>query len=185
MAWLDYVSKRLLLSTIFRATVHSAADYAEFLECIDDLLADEAVQSMQNYTQHRGTSILEHSLFVSYLSFKACKKRGYDYRSAARGGLLHDFFLYQRHVNKPYRGWHTTGHPRLALQNATERFALNNIEKDIIVKHMWPLCINRPRYKESFIVSAFDKYCCTMEFFSLIKNNKAQAIWNQFAAQAS
>lgn len=171
------------MNKFFRTIEHTADDYAEYLGCIDDLLSDEAVQSMQNYTQHRGTSILEHALFVSYLSFKVCKSKGYDYRSAARGGLLHDFFLYQRHVNKPYRGWHTTCHPRLALKNASERFDLNCIEKDIIVKHMWPICLHRPRYKESFLVSAVDKYCCMMEFFSLIKNNKAQAIWNQFARQ--
>lgn len=163
---------------------HSVEDYAEYIECVEDLLAHELVQSMKRYTQHRGVSILEHSISVSYLSYRICKEVGLDYRSAARGGLLHDFFLYQRHVNKPYKGWHTLGHPKLALKNAEAISSLNRRERDIIVKHMWPISVRLPLYRETYVVSMVDKYCCATEFFRLLEENRAQAISEQFAAQA-
>lgn len=163
------------------SSVFEAEDYSEYIACVQDILGHRAVQSMRHYTQHRGTSILEHSLCVSYLSYRVCKLRGYDYRSAARGGLLHDFFLYQRHVNKPYKGWHTTGHPRLALKNASDRYDLNNIEKDIIIKHMWPISSGFPRFKESYVVSMVDKFCSVIEFFKLLKGDTLKTITADFA----
>lgn len=155
---------------------HTDEDLNGYIECVRELLDHEDVQSMSRYTQHKGTDVLEHSLYVSYLSYRICKEKGLDYRSAARGALLHDFFLYQRHVNKPYRGWHTSRHPREALKNATERFELNALERDIIRKHMWPITVKFPRYYESYIVSTVDKYCCVMEAFKLIRTNKARMI---------
>ena len=42
----------------------------------------------------------------------------------------------------------------------------NEIEKDIIAKHMWPLTLRHvPKYKESIIVTMVDKYCSTKETF--------------------
>ena len=35
---------------------------------------------------------------------------------------------------------------------------LNDIEKDIIIKHMWPVTIRFPKYAESFIVGIADKF---------------------------
>ena len=52
-------------------------------------------------------------------------------------------------------------------------FCLNVIEKDIIEKHMWPLTIRLPKYKESFIVSFVDKYCSTAEIFNLRDRNNS------------
>ena len=49
-----------------------------------------------------------------------------------------------------------------ALREAEARFDLTDKEKDIIVKHMWPLSPWMPRYKESFTVSMMDKYCAMM-----------------------
>lgn len=170
------------MRNLFPRMTHSEEDFSEYIECVSDLLAHEAVQSMEKYTQHYGTDILEHSIYVSYLSFRICKMRGYDYRSAARGGLLHDFFLYQRRVNKPYKGWHTTGHPRQALENATLLFDLNGIEKDIIVKHMWPISLGFPRFLEGYIVSMVDKYCCVMEALSLRRESKTHLLEVQRAA---
>lgn len=173
---------------LFTPMTHTEKDFSEYLECVGDLLDHEAVQSMKNFTQHYGTDILEHSIHVSYLSFRICKARGYDYRSAARGGLLHDFFLYQRHVNKPYKGWHTTGHPRLALKNASELFDLNEKERDIISKHMWPISFGFPRHIESYTVSMVDKYCCVMEAFKLnrsARTNRTELITAQLATEAA
>lgn len=89
-----------------------------------------------------------------------------DYRSAARGEILHDFFLYGWHVEKPYRGLHGFAHPRMALRNANQYFHLNELEQDVITNHMWPLTITLPKYKEAYIAPIADKYCAFMEIFN-------------------
>ena len=43
---------------------------------------------------------------------------------------------------------------------------LNKKEKDIIIKHMWPLTIIPPRYIESFIITLVDKYCALKESYN-------------------
>lgn len=81
--------------------------------------------------------------------------------------LADDFFLYDWHNTKPKSGLHGFTHPRTALDNANERFILNEIEKDIIEKHMWPLTPGLPKYKESYIIVLVDKYCSFMEIMKL------------------
>ncbi|MDD2370454.1 MAG: HD family phosphohydrolase [Firmicutes bacterium] len=131
----------------------------EYEECISDLINHKEVGSMRKFMQHGDTTTLEHSLNVSYYSYRVCKILGLDYRAAARGGLLHDFFLYDWHEGKDYKGLHGIHHPRIALKNAEKHFDLNKKEKDIIKKHMWPLTIKLPRFKESFVVLMMDNYC--------------------------
>ena len=49
---------------------------------------------MKKYKQHYETSTFDHCYMVSYYCYKVCKKLKLDYKSAARAGMLHDFFLY-------------------------------------------------------------------------------------------
>jgi uncharacterized protein len=121
------------------------------------------IESMEKFIQHGDINCFEHCLYVSYISYLVCRQLGFDYRSAARGGLLHDFFLYDWHTGKPYKGLHGFIHPNIALQNANKHFNLNDREKDIIQKHMWPLTIRLPKYKETFVVLLVDKYCASIE----------------------
>lgn len=140
-----------------------SSEYIEYEACVSELISNENVHLMENFIQHSDITCLEHSLNVSYRSYLICRWLGFDYRSAARGGLLHDFFLYDWHITKPKDGLHGFTHPSAALKNANDNFILNKIEKDIIEKHMWPLTIRLPMHKESFIVSFVDKYCSLME----------------------
>ena len=137
--------------------------YADFESIIRELAKSQVILSMQQFTQHSNVTCHEHSMRVSYCSYRVCKCFGLDYRSAARGGLLHDFFLYDWHVKNQRKGLHGFTHPRVALKNAAEHFNLNDTEKDIIEKHMWPLTIRLPKSKESLVVSIVDKYCSFME----------------------
>ena len=57
----------------------------------------------------------------------------------------------------------TKTNDREALKNATLFFQINEKETDIILKHMWPLTVKPPRYKEAFIVCLLDKFCCLVE----------------------
>ena len=141
----------------------------EYLALVRDILENEQVRSMDGYFQHGHTTCLRHSIHVSYLSYLFCKKHGLDARAAARGGLLHDLFLYDWHFYRRRKGERLHGfeHPRKALKNAEEAFSLTAVERDIILRHMWPLTIVPPKYAESYVIVMYDKYCSTMETFRL------------------
>ena len=134
-----------------------------FNECIEDLINNDIVQELDNYSQHIGTSRLQHSVNVAYYSFLVCRKWGFDFRSAARAGILHDLYLYDWRDSDSPRGYHAGLHPKEALKNARKVALLNKIEEDAIVKHMWPMTIAAPKYVESHIVSLVDKYCAGAE----------------------
>jgi len=143
----------------------------EYLEHIRELLYSDAVQRLRRFTHHKSVTRLEHSLYVSYRSYRLAKRFGWDSGAAARGGLLHDLFFYDWREKDPNRGWYITAHPRQALEEAQARFALSDVERDIIVKHMWPLAPQLPRYRESYAVLLMDKYCACMEGLFLGKRN--------------
>ena len=85
--------------------------------------------------------------------------------------MLHDFYYYDwrdKHV-EGQKKFDACRNRRIALNNALDIFELNDIEKDIIIKHMWPLTIKFPSYKESYIVTMVDKYCATHEVIKKIK----------------
>ena len=87
-------------------------------------------------------------------------------RSTARAGLLHDLFYYDWRDTKFDEGTHAFVHPRIACENAEKLTPLTDLERDIIVKHMWLATIAPPRYKESYVVTFVDKYCACAEVFS-------------------
>lgn len=120
---------------------------------------------MRKYIQHKDIDCFVHCLHVSYVSYIICRKLGLDWRAAARGGLLHDFFLYDWHIKKSagIKELHGFKHPRTALFNARLYFNINDVEKDIILNHMWPMTFRLPRYKETYVIAAVDKYCAFME----------------------
>ncbi|KAF1086686.1 hypothetical protein SPSYN_00405 [Sporotomaculum syntrophicum] len=135
----------------------------EYRDCISDLAQNQLIYTLDDFTHHRYFSRLEHSIHVSFFGYLVCKKMGLDCQSAARGGLLHDFYFYDSRVTKPDKGIHCLSHPTTALKNALEYFSLNKVEQDIIVKHMWPVTLSPPKYMESYIVTMMDKYCATRE----------------------
>lgn len=147
----------------------------EYKQCVDDLIFNPIVKSMEKFIQHSNISCFEHCVNVSYNSYIICRYLGLNYRSAARGALLHDLFLYDWHISKPKNGLHGFTHPTTALKNANKYFDLNDMERDIIKNHMWPLTLKLPKYKEAFIVSFVDKYCAFME---TIKINDKEYIYN-------
>lgn len=141
----------------------------EYYNCVKDIIHNEIVLKMKNYIQHGNTTCYQHCINVSYYSFLLCKKLGLNEQDVARAGLLHDLFLYDWHIEKVSNKLfekHGFTHPQKALYNATKYFKLNKIEEDIILKHMWPLTISLPKYKESFVIVLIDKICCVLEFMN-------------------
>ncbi len=147
----------------------------EYIHIVEDILNHDVFKQLHNFFHHN-SSIYEHAKVVSYVSYKICKILHLDYKSAARGGLLHDFFLYNwRDHDLPdlaKKKYHGMAHPKIALDNSMKHFELNEIEKDIIVKHMWPLTVVPPKYQESFVVSFADKYVSSKEFVDEFKKRR-------------
>jgi len=158
-----------------RLTLNRSDSYLEGLEytsCVDDLILHPSIQSMQQFRHHKNTSCLDHSLNVSYTSYVLCKALGWNYRSAARGGLLHDLFLYDWRTTTLKEGKHGFVHPRIALDNASVVSDINDLEKDIILKHMFPLTWRPPAFRESLLVCLVDKYCAVKESFGFCASSR-------------
>jgi uncharacterized membrane protein len=161
------------LRAMREGTPESEALDPDYLSAVGDILLDEKVQSMGAIRHHDG-SLLVHSLTVSLASYYIARGLGYDAVSVARGALLHDFFLYDW---RTARGTgHRTRHPGIALENATARFKLNAMEKDIILSHMWPAAKPFYSYKESFLVSTVDKIVSTKEVAKILKELMPQGV---------
>lgn len=136
-----------------------------FTECVNEMLEQDGVQLMDCFIQHGQITCLTHCLAVASISYKvACRyKWNVDKKSLIRGALLHDYFLYDWHEKSDWHRLHGFTHPKRAMMNAIRDFNLNDIEKDIISKHMWPLTLVPPKYKESVLVNLIDNYCSFFE----------------------
>ena len=146
-------------------------DDKEFQEALRPLLKNKRLLSTRKAIQHGNVSVFAHSVAVAAYSKKLADKLRikYDKRSLIRGAVLHDFFLYDWHkTNNVGDGLHGFAHPNTASKNAVRHFRLNKREMDIIRKHMWPLTITKlPKYRESWLVCAVDKYCSLLETLGL------------------
>ena len=152
----------------------------EFLNIIHDLSSTTIVQEMKNYNQHANTTCYKHCMQVAFYTYLICKKLNLDYVSATRGAMLHDLFLYDWHTHKKpnnkFSSFHAFSHPKIALKNALANFKLNDIEKDVILNHMWPVTISIPNYYETVVVTFADKYSALKEtylyFINKLHSNK-------------
>ncbi len=138
----------------------------EFQIIIKDLVDNTTVQEMKKYIQHSNTSCFEHCYDVAFYCYCICKKFNLDYKSVTRAAMLHDFFLYDWRTEKNIGGLHAFVHGKIACKNACKLFDLSEKEKDIIIKHMWPVTLAFPNSIEGFILTFVDKYCAMREFFT-------------------
>ena len=90
-------------------------------------------------------------------------KLNLDYKSVARAGMLHDFYLYDWRIKSSWHRWHAFKHGRFASINACKLFDLSNKEIDMIKKHMWPVTPIPPKSIEGFILTFADKYSASIE----------------------
>lgn len=143
----------------------------EFDILIEDIIRHSEFKKLEEFMHHTSHR-LDHVLNVSYLSYIFSKILSLDFRASARGGLLHDFFLYdwrERKNSGEPRRLHGADHPNIALSNAQKHFTVGEREQDIIVKHMFPKTRSMPRYPESFIVSLCDKFATVYEYLKHLR----------------
>ena len=143
-------------------------DRIEYYSIINEILKNEEFQKRKNFMHHGNLSVYDHSLAVSKLSYTLAKRLKKDYKSAAIGGLLHDFYVNpwkeikekQKLLKK-----HGFTHALDAKNNAKLYFPnlLNKKVENIIERHMFPLNVILPKYIESWIVTFVDKYVSMVE----------------------
>ena len=137
-------------------------DY-EYFNLIDDIMKNEKFKKIEK-CMHHGLSRMDHSLRVSYFSYKIAKKLKLDFVSCARAGLLHDFFV-QEDLTEFEQKISMFVHHTVALDNSCKYFDISNKEKNIIVSHMFPVTLFKiPKYFESYLVSMVDKIVAVYDF---------------------
>lgn len=145
-------------------------NFISFRACLGDLLETNEVESMVQWRRHCSVSCLDHSIFVAYLAFRGARFLGLDYEAAARGGLLHDLYLYDPKDKAAHPGSQCIDHPRYALENAKRLCPdLTPKEENIIISHMWPLAPSVPRSGEAVLVGMADKLSALMELFHICR----------------
>lgn len=136
----------------------------QYLNIIKNYINNSKFQKTK-LIEHHGITRFEHSLKVSYYSYKIAKYLHLDYAETAVGGLLHDFFLSPDDRSSVQKLKSTFTHPKLALKTALNEFDLSLKQQDMIRSHMFPINLSIPKYMESWVVSSVDK-CVALEEFS-------------------
>lgn len=136
----------------------------EYINIVSDILDNDNFLTIEK-CKHHGINRLEHSMRVSYYSYLVAKKMRLNYKETARGGLLHDFFCNDE-IEAKKQKFRFAIHPYQSLENACNNFNLTDLEKDIIINHMFPTLPHKvPKYMESWLVSLVDKGVAVYELY--------------------
>ena len=135
----------------------------QYMSIVNNILDNEEFMKIKKI-EHHGISRFDHSLKVSYYSYKIAKILHLDYEQTAVGGLLHDFFLSPENRTQKERMKSVFTQPKQAVEMARTQFELTKKEEDMIRSHMFPINLSVPKYAESWIVSMVDKCVATNEF---------------------
>lgn len=135
----------------------------DYTRIVNHILENEEFNKIRKI-EHHGVSRFDHSLKVSYYSYKIAKALRLDYKEVARAGLLHDFFLSDDERTSKDRILSTFVHPKKAVENASQVFGISLKESDIIRTHMFPVNLAVPKYAESWVVNFVDKAIGGYEF---------------------
>ena len=141
-------------------------DYIEMIKYYGkEILESENMQKEKSFMQHGNISVFDHSVAVAVECLKISHKLGIpvDQKALIRGALLHDYFLYDWHESDKSHRLHGFTHAKKALINAEKEYELNDIEKNMIYCHMFPLNLRIPKYRESVILTIADKIVATKE----------------------
>ena len=156
-----------MMKTSHETSLHAQVD--KFIEIGRSIIFHPVYLRTRDFTHHDET-VFEHTLMVAFEAFRFAEKYALDIESITRGAILHDFFLYDWHkegrrVKKPLFKKHGFTHARIAYENAKFYFPVNKKEKDVILKHMFPLTLKPPMYIESWAVNVIDDYVTYREYF--------------------
>lgn len=159
--------KTVTFSPLTKGLIPMNCYLREFCRATQELLDSDSVRMMGRWRHHGRITCLDHSLFVAYISFRCARLLHLDCSAAARGGLLHDLYLYDSKDKSAHPGWQCFDHPRAAARNAEALTRLTPKERNIILSHMWPLGGAMPRSPEALLVDLVDTICAGLELSHL------------------
>ncbi len=133
----------------------------EFEIIIKDIIENPNFKELDNETHH-GISRFGHSYRVAEGVYKITKKLHFHYKEATRAALLHDFYFnYQLEENGEVKN--LIEHQNMALLNASKYYDLNDLQKNMIESHMFPMSKVFPKFKESICLTLVDKVVAIYE----------------------
>jgi len=141
----------------------SRAEKLDFNNIVKDILTNDEFKKLDSELHH-GITRYNHSLRVAKATYRCSKFLGLDYKEATRAALLHDFYIDNQFEGKNSKEIFKE-HPDLAVKNAQSHFKISAVQENIIKSHMFPLCKELPKYKESWIVTAVDKSVAVYEMY--------------------
>ncbi len=164
---LSYIDHTILLNPFFD----------EWFKYVEEILLSDEFQKRKLFPHHHNISVWDHSILVSFRAFIMAKIFNANVRNTAIAGLLHDFYPWSWQYNKdledldegiylsevytkhPLFKMHGFTHASAAAENYVKYFPHleDKIITDSIKRHMFPLNIIPPRYKEGFIITMVDK----------------------------
>lgn len=132
-----------------------------------EILKSNKYKRLKEFRHHGNMTVMDHSIRVAEMSWRIveffhikCNRK-----DLIQGCLLHDYFLYDWHEIKNRMRLHGFRHPKIALENAERDFEIDKVEADMIEKHMWPLTIRLPKYKETWVIILSDKLVAISDMF--------------------
>ena len=142
----------------------------EFIELTGDLLRNENVKLMKTFNHHGRINTHFHSVYVSYSVLKMSNAlKVNNKKEIVRAALLHDFYLYDWHIEK-HEEKHAWYHPKAAVANIEKIFGdLNDMQRDMILRHMFPLSLQPPNSVGGWILTLCDKHCANEDIFGVSK----------------
>ncbi|MGN1372377.1 MAG: hypothetical protein ACI4XM_08915 [Candidatus Coprovivens sp.] len=164
---IKYIDPSIVLNPLFD----------EWFLYVEDILLSDEFQKRKLFMHHYNLSVWDHSILVSFNSFLAAKYFNASARVCAIAGLLHDFYtqawiyneelakidngkyLSEFYVKKPLFKMHAFVHGDDAASNALKYFPelVNDRILNSIKRHMFPVTIIPPKYKEGFLITSIDK----------------------------
>lgn len=148
----------------------------EYYKIVEDLLRHKKVQQMKQYYHHGKISTHFHCVYVSYTVYKVCCRLQLSAYETTRAALLHDFYLYDWHITK-HDEKHAWYHPKAAVKNIEKYIGpLSDVQRNMILCHMWPLHPAAPKSIGGFVLTFADKHCADMELLGF--SHKFEPIYN-------
>ncbi|MFB0919905.1 MAG: HD domain-containing protein [Oscillospiraceae bacterium] len=144
---------------------------SDFIAFAIPLIEEGSFLRAKDIRQHGNTTRFSHCVSVAYYSLKTAArlKIPCNARSLVRGGMLHDYYFYDRREKNISQFKNSFIHPKAAVFNAVRDYNVSPLEQNIIVRHMFPITLIPPKYREGLIVCITDKICGLAETFGISK----------------
>ena len=129
------------------------------------VLTGDNLWKMLACKQHKNCNCLQHSIAVAYFSLLIVSRFNIKCSRSrlVRCALLHDYHLGDWREDNGSSFRHGFQHAKMALANANAEFALDLVEQNAILRHMFPMIPIPPKYIEGVVVCIVDKVCAIYE----------------------